>query len=72
MNRESVDSSNLRAVGYDPDEKVLEVEFQGGDVYTYRGVEPDLYDDLMRADSKGAFFQERIRDNYPFHREGRD
>jgi hypothetical protein len=35
MDRQRVNSSNLRSVGYDEEESVLEIEFQAGPVYRY-------------------------------------
>jgi hypothetical protein len=43
---------------------LLEVEVAGGDVYRYFDVPGDVFAELMRAESKGAFFNERIRDTY--------
>lgn len=65
MQRESVYSSNLRSVGYDPDERVLEVEFHSGSVYRYAHVPKALYAGLMAARSAGAYFTDHIKDRYP-------
>ena len=51
MQRTSVDSSNLAAVGYNPSRKVLEVEFNSGSVYQYYGVPEHEYRNLMSAGS---------------------
>jgi hypothetical protein len=40
MDRTPVSSSNLSSVGYDPDEQILEIEFNGGRVYQYYDVPP--------------------------------
>lgn len=50
MKRQSVSSSNLRSVGYDPETKTLEVEFQNGSVYQYFNVPPQVYKGLMTND----------------------
>jgi hypothetical protein len=55
-------SSAIRSVGYR--RGLLEVEVAGGDVYRYFDVPGDVFAELMRAESKGAFFNERIRDTY--------
>jgi hypothetical protein len=34
--------------------------------YRYRGVSQDVFEDLRQAPSKGAFFNVRIKDAYPF------
>lgn len=57
-------SSVVKAAGYDPERHVLEVEFPSGDVYRYVRVEPRVFHAFMTADSKGRFFNERIREAY--------
>ncbi|RPE81584.1 KTSC domain-containing protein [Vulcaniibacterium tengchongense] len=61
MRREQVQSEALRSIGYDPDERVLEVEFESGDVYRYRDVPPELHARLMAAGSHGEFFVAHVR-----------
>lgn len=62
MWRESVVSDALRSVGYDPDRRILEVEFSSGAVYRYFEVPPVLHAGLMTAASHGEFFVMSIRD----------
>ncbi len=38
MQREPVQSSNIRSVGYDLDEQLLEIEFENGNIYQYFAV----------------------------------
>jgi hypothetical protein len=66
MRRERVSSSSITSVGYDADIKTLEVEFVSGRVYRYRGVEEEVHEAFLRASSKGKFFNEHIKDAYPF------
>ena len=56
MKRQPVSSSNLRSVGYDPETKTLEVEFQNGSVYQYFNVPNNVYRELMAAPSHGRYF----------------
>ena len=44
MDRQSVSSSNIVSVGYDPTSETLEVEFQSGGVYQYYNVGQSTYD----------------------------
>ena len=62
MWREAVESEVLRSVGYDPSNRILEIEFTNDSIYRYFDVPPELHFDLMRATSHGAFFADRIRD----------
>ncbi|UHQ98288.1 KTSC domain-containing protein (plasmid) [Natrinema zhouii] len=61
MDRESVSSSLLDSVGYDPDEQVLEVELQDGSVYQYIDVPEETYRGLMDTNSLGRYFNVHIR-----------
>ena len=68
MKREPVESSNLASVGYDTDNKILEIEFNHGGVYQYFDVPQDVYDELMNADSHGKYFVHNIKDEYEYDR----
>ena len=65
MERKEVDSSNLASIGYDPSNKILEVEFRdSGSVYQYYDVPQDIYDKLENASSIGKFFYKEIRGKF--------
>lgn len=64
MNRQLVSSKSLRAIGYDPAQQLLEIEFQDGGLYRYRHVPPAIHAALLGAQSKGIYFNHVIRD-YP-------
>jgi len=68
MYREPVVSSNVAAIGYDPDEAILEVEFLNGSIYWYHDVPEEVYDDFMMASSKGKYLWDHIRDVYEYER----
>jgi len=57
-----VDSSAIRAVGYDG--QTLRVEFHSGRVYDHPGVPPAVYHGLMSASSKGSYYSRNIRGRY--------
>ena len=61
MERQPVKSTNVKSVGYDAYEKVLEVEFRSGGVYQYAGVQPEMYADLLEAESIGRFVSHVVR-----------
>jgi hypothetical protein len=65
VQREPLQSSSLRSVGYDPDTQTLEVEFQQGEIYQYMGVPEFLYRGLVLASSKGKFFNRNVVDRFP-------
>lgn len=64
MNRTPVSSSNLRSVGYDSSQNVLEIEFHGGRVYQYTGVPESIFRGLMGAASHGKYFHRNIENRY--------
>ncbi|MEW6765240.1 MAG: KTSC domain-containing protein [Pseudomonadota bacterium] len=66
MNRVPVSSSNLRAVGYDPATRTLEVEFLNGGLYSYSGVPASVHAGIMSASSHGSYFDAYIKEGgYP-------
>lgn len=70
MQRISVISSNIRAIGYDEPSGIMEVEFTSGDVYRYFNVPKYLYQGLMNAASKGRFLNENIKYNCRYQKIG--
>lgn len=66
--RTPVASSNLKSVGFDDDEGVLEIEFHSGGVYQYADVSPETYRELLSAQSRGRYFHENIRGQYDYFR----
>lgn len=70
MRRRPVSSSNLRSVGYDPETRVLEVEFHHGGVYQYFGVPASVYSSLMSVGSHGSYLHSHVKGVYPYTRIG--
>jgi len=68
MQREPVESSTLASVGYDKTQFLLELEFRSGELYQYAGPPDRIYRELMVAESKGRFFNQNIRDHFPYVR----
>lgn len=62
IERTPVRSSALRSVGYDQEQRVLEIEFTGGEVYRYFDVPAEVYRGLMAAESHGRYFHQYVRD----------
>ena len=70
MRRRPVVSEALSSVGWE--DGVLEIEFTSGELYRYLRVPELVFRQLLRAPSKGTFFQERIRDRYDLELDERD
>ena len=57
-----VDSSAIRAVGYGG--STLTVEFHTGRIYDHPNVPYSVFANLLRASSKGAYYNQHIRGRY--------
>ena len=66
IDRIPVNSSAISSIAYADEGGILEAVFRSGDVYRFSAVPAAVWTDLMRAESKGAFFNRRIRDRYPY------
>lgn len=64
----AVESSMIAAVEYHPEDETLDVHFHSGHAYRYHEVEPEVYEGLMEAESKGRYFLGSIRDFYHYDR----
>ncbi|ODS32871.1 MAG: hypothetical protein SCARUB_01977 [Candidatus Scalindua rubra] len=60
-----VNSSMVYAVGYDPDEELLEVVFTSGKIWGYENVPKEEYKSLINSRSIGSYMKENIIDCYP-------
>lgn len=47
MNMQSVTSTNVAAVGYDPATRTMRVAFQSGGLYDYYNVDPALFEQML-------------------------
>ena len=65
-----VESTSISTVAYDLAGKRLQLEFCRGAVYEYLDVPDAVHQSLLRAPSKGAFFNQTIRGRFPYRRVG--
>lgn len=63
-----VSSSNVAAVGYDPDNLVVYVEFLNGSTYIYKGVQENEFQNLKTASSVGAYLNRNYKNVYPYEK----
>jgi hypothetical protein len=66
MQRNDVQSSNIKAIGYE--NETLEIEFLNGLVYQYFDVPQNIYDELKEAGSKGQYLSQNIKGRFRFAR----
>jgi hypothetical protein len=57
-------SSVIREIDYDADRRELTVSLASGKIYIYRRVPPEAFAEFAASRSKGAHFNEHIRDKY--------
>jgi KTSC domain len=66
VERHSVSSSTLRAVGYDRKTLTLEVEFLNGNIYQYFDVPEVVHEEFIRAASHGQFLSQQIKGHFRY------
>lgn len=66
MDRTPVSSTDVAEIGYDVPTMTLEVAFHRGGVYQYFDVPEIVYQEFMRADSKGKFLHANIKNSYRY------
>ena len=64
MERKRVNASNIRSVGYDARNRVLEIEFATGSICQYSGVSEEVHRRLMNAPSPGSYFHDNIEESF--------
>ena len=64
MERKRLNASNIRAVGYDARNRVLEIEFSDGRISQYSGVADEVHRRLMNSPSPGSYFHDNIEENF--------
>jgi hypothetical protein len=63
-----LESKMLASVAYDADQQILYLRFRSGDAYRYFDFPAADYQMFLSAESKGHFFLDHIRNNFPFER----
>ena len=63
-----VKSKMLSAVAYNGEWRQLYLKFRSGDIYCYRDVPVEEYDELLAAESKGEYARGHILHCYPCQR----
>ena len=69
MNVTAVESTTLSTIAYDDARNLLQLEFCSGAIYQYFDVPAVVHVDLLRASSKGTYFNRIIRGRFAYTRE---
>lgn len=64
MNLHPVISSNIAAIGYDPQASRLVVKFKSGAKYAYDSVPAEIHKRLIAAERIGTYFHQNVRDKF--------
>jgi hypothetical protein len=64
MNVIAVESSTAATIAYDRTRELLQLEFNGCALYQYFGVPAMVHEALLRAPSKGSYFNQAIREKF--------
>ena len=64
----SVKSKAVHWIRYDDDARVLEVEFESSLTYRYFDVPRDVYEWLLKVESKGRFINRLVKDKFRYER----
>lgn len=59
-------STAIRSLSYDVTKRELWVMFTTGRRYVYADVPPEVYRAFFSATSRGTFFNQEIRERYPY------
>lgn len=63
-----VGSSNVQSVTYHPESRTLGVLFTNGGLYSYDGVEEDVYVSMVHAESVGRYLNQMVKGRYAYLR----
>ncbi len=59
-----VASKAITSIGYDPASMRMQIRFKQGHTYTFCNVPESIFDGLLKAPSKGIYYDLHIRNKY--------
>lgn len=59
-----VTSSNIAAIGYDPEAREMHVQFKSGGIWIYADVPPEAHEEFASAESVGKHFHAHVRSKF--------
>lgn len=65
MKRKHLKSSVIKSMKYNEETQVLEVELQGGEVYTYNHVPLEEYLKFLEQPSLGTYYNKEFKNKFP-------
>ena len=64
MEMKRINAGKLRAIGYEPRERTLRVEFDDGSAIDYAGVGTEVWRRLSTSGSAWSYFRDNIEDEF--------
>ncbi len=64
MEMKRINAGKLRAIGYEPRERMLRVEFDDGSAIDYAGVGTEVWRRLSTSGSAWSYFRDNIEDEF--------
>lgn len=61
IEREHIESSNIESIGYDPERKILAIEFKSSAIFHYQPFTLEQATDFYAAKSKGSYYSKHIK-----------
>ena len=68
MTWQLLESKLLTSSAYDPENRILYLRFQNGDVYRYFAFPPEQYQQFLGGESRGRYFLANIRNHFRYER----
>ena len=65
-----VESSNIKAIGYDPFDRVLKIVMKSAPsmIYAYKDVPLHVFQLMEKSESKGRYFINEVKGKYEFEK----
>ncbi len=70
MEREYIESTMIRSIGYDSSTSILEIEFNSGVIWQYFDFPESSWYDFINSESKGKYFHREIKNQFRESRVG--
>jgi KTSC domain len=64
MEMKKINAGKLRAIGYDPRERMLRVEFDDGSAIDYSGVGDEVWRRLSTSGSAWSYYRDNIEEEF--------
>jgi hypothetical protein len=64
MEMKKINAGKLRAIGYDPRERILRVEFEDGSAIDYSGVGNEVWRRFSGSGSAWSFYRDNIEEEF--------